>query len=163
MKRNALIAPLCCLAGLACAQPRIAKAETVWPQDVLSEKSETVSTPYATGSVLVNSFNVFSVVNNVGAAPSSPKWGYIGVLGGVLGMGLGGASLMQDPSGEAKPLAIANIAIGAVATFSALSVIRRAKHEESEDEDAVTGHNPVHFKAGIVGAHQHGLGVQLKF
>lgn len=158
MKRNALIAPLCCSLALACTS-QLAKAQsTVWPQDALPQKEEAISTPYAAGSALVSGFNVMSILNN--RAPESPQWGYIGVLGGVLGMGLGGASLVEDPSSEAKPLAIANIAIGAVATFSALSAIRRARREEPEEQASITG---VHFAAGVVGGHQHGLGVQLRF
>ena len=159
MKRNALIAPLCSLALLTCAS-QSAKAQAVWPQDALPEKTEEVSTEYAAGSVLVSGFNVVSILNNTGSPGSSPKWGYLGVLGGVLGMGLGGASLVE--SSEAKPLAITNIAIGALTTVTALSAIRHAKREQPE-EHAAAGHMPVHFAAGVVGGHQHGLGVQLTF
>jgi predicted lipid-binding transport protein (Tim44 family) len=159
MKRNALIAPLCSLALLACAT-HTAKAQAVWPADNLSPRSEEVSTQYAAGSVLVSGFNVASILNNTGSPSSSPKWGYLGVLGGVLGMGLGGASLVE--SNEAHPLAIANIAIGALTTVTALSAIRHAKREQPE-EHAAAGHMPVHFAAGVVGRHEHGLGVQLTF
>lgn len=158
MKRNALITPLCSLALLCATQT--AKAQAVWPQDALPQKSEEVSTQYAAGSVLVSGFNVASILHNTGSQSSSPTWGYLGVLGGVLGMGLGGASLVE--SSEAKPLAIANIAIGALTTVTALSAIRHAKLEQPE-EHAVAGHMPVHFAAGVVGRHQHGLGVQLTF
>jgi hypothetical protein len=161
MKRNALIPALCslCVIGLA---PAAAKAQVVFGQDNMSGFHEPISTEYAAGSVLVSGFNVLSAVNNSGAmtAGGSPAWGYLGVLGGVLGMGLGGASLVEDSSSEAKPLAIANIAIGAVATFSAMSAIKRSRREEKPEEQADAG---LHFAAGLVGAHQHGLGVQVKF
>ena len=162
MKRNALIAPLCCLA--LCSSPKTARAQFAWSQDDLSGVHDPISAQYATGSVLVSGFNVMATLHNTGHASDSPKWGYMGVLSGVLGIGLGGASLIEDPSSEAKPLAIANIAIGTLATFSALSAIKHAKSEKPEDV-AVAGHMPIHFAAGVVGArgHQHGLGVQLTF
>jgi hypothetical protein len=162
MKRNALIAPLCCLAGLCLAQPQVAKAQAVWLENTERSNSEEVSTEYAAGSVLVSGFNVLAIVNNTGAPDSSPKWGYLGVLGGVLGMGLGGASLVENSSDDAKPLAIANIAIGALTTVSAMSAIIHARRVRPEEQAMATG---VHFAAGVVGArgHQHGLGVQLTF
>ena len=162
MKRNALIAPLCCLAGLCLAQPQVAKAQAVFGYDNRSGSDEGISSPYAAGSVLVSGFNVLSIVNNTGAPDSSPKWRYLGVLGGVLGMGLGGASLVENSSDDAKPLAITNIAIGALTTVSAMSAIIHAKREKPEEQAMATG---IHFAAGVVGArgHQHGLGVQLTF
>ena len=157
MKRNALIAPLCCLA--LCSAPKIAKA------DVAPEVGQETSTQYAAGSVLVSGFNVLSIVNNAGGqAPSSPAWGYLGLVGGVVGMGLGGASLVE--SNEANPAAIGNLALGAMTTVFALSAIKHAKSQQTRDQDqAVTGHMPMHFAYGVVGArgHQHGLGVQLTF
>ena len=165
MKRNAPLTALCCsLCALALASPpKIAQAQAVLTQDALPGTSEGISTGYAAGSVLVSGFNVLSIVNNR-ATSSSPKWGYIGVLGGVLGMGLGGASLMDNPSSGAKTLGIANLAIGALATVCGMSGIAHAKREQSQ-EQALTGRMPVHFAAGVVGGHghQHGLGVQLTF
>ena len=158
MKRASVPALLCSLAVLGLAPPVQARPSPI-SQIVVPDKDAGVTTEYAVGTAVVSGFNVAAILNNTGdhVHRSSRTWGYTGVLGGVLGMGLGGAALLEDTSRETRQLGIVNLGIGAVATVSAILAIAHPKCEPS-GEPAVVGQVPVHF-----GAVPRGVGVQLTF
>ena len=160
MKRALIPALLCSLAVLGLpASPQAAPSPT--SEIVMPDKDEGVTTEYAVGTVLVSSFNVATILNNTGGHAHTPssKWGYMGVLGGLLGVGLGGATLLEDTSHETRELGIVNLGIGAVATISGVLAIAHSKREPS-GKPAVVSQVPVRFGAGVVG---HGVEVELTF
>jgi len=165
MKRNTLVpALLCFLAVLGWAQSPQAAPGPVLTEVPPPVEDKGISTEYGLGSALVGGLNVVSILKNTGnhAPRSSRTWGHMGVLGGVLGITLGGVGLADDRSREENALAIANLGLGAVATVSGVLAIRHAK-DPQPPPPAVIGAMPVHFGAGVIGGHQHGLGVQLTF
>ena len=160
MKRAWIPALLCSLAVLGLpASPRAAPSPI--SQIVMPDKDEGVTTEYAVGTVLVSSFNVATILNNTGGHAHTPssKWGYMGVLGGLLGVGLGGATLLEDTSHETRELGVVNLGIGAVATISGALAIAHSKREPS-GKPAVVSQAPVRFGTGVVG---HGVGVGVTF
>jgi len=160
IKRVSVPVLLCSLAvvGLP-ASPRAAPSPT--SEIVMPDKDEGVTTEYAVGTVLVSGFNVAAILNNTGGHAHTPssKWGYMGVLGGLLGVGLGGATLLEDTSHETRELGVVNLGIGAVATISGALAIAHSKREPS-GKPAVVSQAPVHIRAGVVG---HGAGVGVTF
>ena len=53
-------------------------------------------------------------MTNTGGGTRKASWGYMGVLGGLIGVGIGTAALAGDNSQETKNLGVVNIGIGAV-------------------------------------------------
>jgi hypothetical protein len=163
MKRNVVPALLCSLSVLGWTQSPQAAPSPI-SQIVEPERSEGISTEYGVGTAVVGTLNVACVMNNTGdhGPKISRTWGYMGVMGGVLGMTLGGVGLAEGRSHEENSLAIVNLGLGAVAAVSGVLAIKNA-HGPQPPEPAVIGEMPVHFGAGVIGGHQPGLGVQLTF
>ena len=164
MKRNTLVpALLCFLAVLGWAQSPQAAPGPVLNEDPPPVEDQGISTEYGLESALIGGLNVASFLNNTGDRPrTSRTWGTMGVLGGVLGMTLGGVGLADDRSPEENALAVVNLGLGAVATVAGLVAISHSKAPQPPPP-AVIGERPVHLGAGVIGVHEHGLGIQLTF
>lgn len=163
MKQNSLVpALLCSLAVLGWTPSLEAAPGPVLTEPPPTEEDKGIATGYGVGSVAVGGLNVAAILNNTGEhGPSTSRtWGTMGVVGGVLGITLGGIGLADHRSDKENSLAVVNLGLGAVAAVSGVLAIKRAGRQEPP-KPVVVGE--VHFGAGVVGSHQHGLGVQLTF
>ena len=130
----------------------------------LGEQDQT--TRYTVASVLVNSSNLYTSYLNITSPGSegAPKWApYVGVLGGLAGIGLGGASLL-DENPQDQGLGVTNILVGTMSLFAGTSALLRGSHAADPAQVQESAHpNAVHFAAGIHKGRVPGLGVSLKF
>ncbi|HET9250748.1 MAG TPA: hypothetical protein VFP58_01355 [Candidatus Eisenbacteria bacterium] len=112
-----------------------------------------IPTGYAVTSVLVTSTNIATSFANFQSPGSlgSPTWtGYVGVFGGMLGVGLGGAMLVDDDAGDEAPmLGIANILAGSVSMIAGASSLVRAKRP-IEIGQAKFDAGPLAIRAGVL-------------
>ncbi|HET9250481.1 MAG TPA: hypothetical protein VFP58_00020, partial [Candidatus Eisenbacteria bacterium] len=104
-------------AGLTVAEAQRIQPEYGWGSVGLEE--ETISTEYAAASGLVGGLNLTTSVLNLtsGTEGYAPWTGYAGVLGGLAGMGLGGAILIDGKYEDGTALAISNVVVGTFSTI----------------------------------------------
>src|SRR6187402_3012717 len=126
----------------------------------LGEQDQT--TRYTVASVLVNSSNLYTSYLNITSPGSegAPKWApYVGVLGGLAGIGLGGASLL-DENPQDQGLGLTNILVGTMSLFAGTSaLLRGGSHADDAAQAQENAHpNAVHFAAGIHKGRVPGLG-----
>jgi hypothetical protein len=132
----------------------------------LGEQDQT--TRYTVASVLVNSSNLYTSYLNITSPGSegAPKWApYVGVLGGLAGIGLGGASLL-DENPQDQGLGVTNIPrrYHVALRRHVRAPSRREPRRGCRAGAGEDAHpNAVHFAAGIHKGRVPGLGVSLKF
>lgn len=133
---------------------------------VLPPEEQAIPTGYAVTSVLVTGSNIATSIANF-QSPStfgSPTWtGYVGVFGGMLGVGLGGAMLVDDDAGdEGTMLGIANILVGSVSMIAGASSLVRAK-QPFEIGQAKFDAGPLALRAGVLTRPLPAVGFSARF
>lgn len=126
---------------------------------------EEPSTAYTAASVALGGLNLTTTfLNTKPQAPDgSPGWsGYAGLFGGILGIGLGGALLVDERYEDGTSLAITSIAVGAVSTAAGVSAILRAKKAPAEEHASAHPHS-VTFAPVVHFGRVSGVGLGMRF
>lgn len=153
--------------GTSAAPPSCPAQDVAIPFNdvVLGEDHEEIPAGYAAASAALGGLNLTTSYLNLTprATGESPSWArYAGVFGGLAGIGLGGAMLVQDKYDGETALGVSNIVVGAVSTFVGFSSLIRAKNAD------VTGSVPYDPKHVTIAAAFHGgmapgVGLRLRF
>lgn len=146
----------------------VAEAQRIQPEygfnDLVLDKEE-IPAEYVAASAVVGGLNLTTTYLNVkpSGAELSPGWArYIGVLGGLAGIGLGGTLLVEDEYKDATTLGVSNLLVGTVATFASLSSIARAK-KASGTASIHSDPRHVSIAPAFHGGMAPGVGVRLRF
>jgi hypothetical protein len=146
----------------------VAEAQRIQPEygfnDLVLGKDE-IPAEYLAASAVVGGLNLTTTYLNVksSGAELSPGWTrYVGVLGGLAGIGLGGTLLVEDEYEDATTLGVSNLLVGAVATVASLSSIARAK-KASGTASIHSDPRHVSFAPAFHGGMAPGVGVRLRF
>lgn len=147
----------------------VAEAQRVQPaygDYELTIEEEDISTEYAIASAFVTGSNLALTIANFGtpSVTGSPKWtGYAGLLGGAIGMGMGGAILLEnDVDEDTALLGFANLLAGSVSLIAGSSSIVRARRPA---EMAETRPDPaaLAIRAGVLTYPVPGVGFSMRF
>ena len=121
----------------------------------------------AAGSALLGGLNLTTTYLNFESPSSelSPSWArYVGVVGGLAGIGLGGTLLVQNEYDHSTMLGVSNLFVGTFATIAGISSLAKAK-KVSETASNQAHHDPRHvsLSPAFHGGNAPGVGVRLRF
>ena len=173
MNRHALAAlalATCSLCTTSC--PRFAHAQRVPPGEAIPFEGAALQgvepnmpAGLVAASAMVGGLNLTTSFLNLTprAAEETPTWSrYAGVLGGLAGIGLGGALLVQDKYEDRTGLGVSNIAVGTLSTIAGVASFIHAK-KASETASKPFDPNHVTIAAAFHGGMAPGLGLRLRF
>ena len=155
----ALLAPCLLTVALAEAEP----AATPFNDLVLGR--EEMPGGIVAASAVLSGLNLTTTYLNVapGGTDLSPSWAhYMGVVGGLAGIGLGGTLLVRDDYKDSGGLGVTNLLVGTIATIGSISSIARAR----KASDTASDHSdPSHvsFAPAFHGGMAPGVGLRLRF
>lgn len=150
---------------VALAFASLALSSAVAYSTELPAEQDGPSTGYAAASVILGSLNLTtSFLNQRPQTPDgSPGWsGYAGLFGGMLGIGLGGALLLDHRYDDGTSLAITNIAVGTISTAAGVSAIMGAKKAPAEEHASADPHS-VTFSPVVHFGRVSGVGLGMRF
>jgi hypothetical protein len=130
----------------------------------LSGKEEMPSEVVAASAAL-GALNVATSYLNLesGASDLSPSWArYVGVVGGLAGIGLGGTLLVYNDHQDATMLGVMSLFAGTMATISGISSISKAK-KASAIASLHSDTRHVSISPAFHGGMAPGVGVRLRF